>query len=122
MQQPDHIDDILLGAFIDGQLDAANAEVVLAALQEDPDTRERLYQLRRAKDLMKVGFDHVEAPPQATPPPPKSQAFWVGAKRKKTHKTTAITADPSAVRQIELDRGERIKAAVAPSAEPRTAL
>ena len=26
------------------------------------------------------------------------------------------------LRQIELDRGERIKAAVAPSAEPRTAL
>jgi intracellular sulfur oxidation DsrE/DsrF family protein len=72
MQQSDHIDDILLGAFIDGQLDAANAEVVIAALQEDPDTRERLYRLRRAKDLMKVGFDHVEAPPQATPPAPRS--------------------------------------------------
>jgi intracellular sulfur oxidation DsrE/DsrF family protein len=73
MQQSDHIDDILLGAFIDGQLDAANAEAVIAALQEDPDTRERLYQLRRAKDLMKVGFDHVEPPPQATPPAPRSR-------------------------------------------------
>ena len=71
MQQSDHIDDILLGAFIDGQLDAANAEAVIAALQEDPDTRDRLYQLRRAKDLMKLGFDHVEAPAPATPPEPK---------------------------------------------------
>ena len=66
MKQSDHIDDILLGAFVDGQLDTANSEAVITAMENDPGTRERVYQLRRAKDLIKLGFEHVEAPAQTS--------------------------------------------------------
>ncbi len=62
MAQSDYIDDLMLAAFVDGQLDPGNCESVLATVENDSDTRERLYQLRRAKDLMKIGFEHVEAP------------------------------------------------------------
>ncbi len=62
MSQSDYIDDLMLAAFVDGQLDPRNCETVLAELEKNPDARERLYRLRRAKDLMKMGFEHVEAP------------------------------------------------------------
>lgn len=69
MAQSDYIDDLMLAAFVDGQLDPGNCESVLAALESDSDTRDRLYQLRRAKDLMKIGFEHVEAPSHARSAP-----------------------------------------------------
>jgi intracellular sulfur oxidation DsrE/DsrF family protein len=69
MSQADYIDDLMLAAFVDGQLDPVNCESVLAAVEIDPDTRERLYQLRRAKDLMKMSFEHLEAPPLTRPAP-----------------------------------------------------
>jgi len=71
MPRTDNIDDLMLAAFVDGQLDPANCECVLAAVENDPDTRERLYQLRRAKDLMKMSFEHVEAPSH-----PRSAPKW----------------------------------------------
>ena len=69
MAQSDYIDDLMLAAFVDGQLDQGNCESVLAAVENDSDTRDRLYQLRRAKDLMKIGFEHVEAPAHARSAP-----------------------------------------------------
>jgi len=62
MSQPDYIDDLMLAAFVDDQLDPVNCNSVLTAVEKDADTRERLYQLRRAKDLMKIGFKHADAP------------------------------------------------------------
>ena len=65
MSESNYIDDMMLAAFVDGQLDPVNCECVLAAVETDSDTRERLYQLRRAKDLMKMSFAHVEPPSRA---------------------------------------------------------
>ena len=62
MSNSDYIDDLMLAAFVDGQLDPANCDSVLTAVEKDADTRERLYQVRRAKDLIKIGFEHLEAP------------------------------------------------------------
>ncbi len=67
MKQTDYIDDLMLNAFVDGQLDAGNCETVLAAMENDSQTRERVYLMRRAKDLIKVGFEHVESPLPAVP-------------------------------------------------------
>jgi intracellular sulfur oxidation DsrE/DsrF family protein len=66
-RQTDYIDDLTVSAFVDGQLDAAGCENVVAAMELDPDTRERVYLMRRAKDLIKVGFQHAETPCPAKP-------------------------------------------------------
>lgn len=62
MQYNDHIDDQMLGAFVDGELDTAGRGQVLDAMENDQIIRERVYKLRRAKDLMKLGFDNMRAP------------------------------------------------------------
>ncbi|HED18599.1 MAG TPA: hypothetical protein ENI74_03745 [Gammaproteobacteria bacterium] len=72
MPQTDYIDDLMLAAFVDGQLDPVNCDSVLTAVEKDPDTRERLYQLRRAKDLMKISYLHAEAPEHKA----RSAAKW----------------------------------------------
>ncbi|GMQ89396.1 MAG: hypothetical protein BMS9Abin09_0876 [Gammaproteobacteria bacterium] len=79
MQQTDYIDDLMLAAFVDGQLDPVNCDSVLAAVEKDPDTRERLYQLRRAKDLMKISFQHAEAPVHKARSAPKWWGFLPGS-------------------------------------------
>jgi intracellular sulfur oxidation DsrE/DsrF family protein len=75
MKQTEYIDDLMINAFVDGQLDAGNCENVLAAMENDPQTRERVYLMRRAKDLMKVGFEHVESPLPAAPIGKKRRLF-----------------------------------------------
>jgi intracellular sulfur oxidation DsrE/DsrF family protein len=62
MQKLNDIDDQVLEAFVDGQLDPVQCEMVIKALEDDADVRERVYQLRRAKDLMKIGFGSAKAP------------------------------------------------------------
>ncbi|WP_455235423.1 hypothetical protein [Thiogranum longum] len=62
MRPSTDIDDQMLGAFVDGQLDSANCALIIKAVENDPEVRERLYQLRRAKDLMKLGFDNAQPP------------------------------------------------------------
>ena len=52
----DILDDQALGSFVDGLLDAAHSEKIIRAMEDDPEIRERVYQLRRAKDLMRLGF------------------------------------------------------------------
>lgn len=64
MGKIDHIDEHILGAFVDGELDIAGRELVLEAMHNDNATREQVYRLRRAKDLMKLGFEGARA---ATP-------------------------------------------------------
>ena len=68
----ENIDDQMLGAFVDGHLDSAHSETVIKAMEEDPGIRERVYVLRRAKDLMKIGFGKACAPSRMERKP----AFW----------------------------------------------
>jgi len=65
----DEIDDNVLGMFVDGELGDENCEVVLAAMEDDPEIRENIYELRRAKDLMKLGFCSAKAPTRTSVTP-----------------------------------------------------
>ena len=56
------ISDDMLAAFADGFLDEASSETVIAAIDNNPDTRERYRRLRYSKDLMKLGFGKARAP------------------------------------------------------------
>ena len=67
MQDTDDIDNLTLASFVDCQLDAAHKEWVIRAMENDPDVRERVYRLRRAKDLMKLGFGDARTPTQTLP-------------------------------------------------------
>lgn len=62
MKQAEYIDDLMINSVVDGQLDAAHCETVLAAMESDPELRQRVYRTRHAKDLMKVGFGSAEPP------------------------------------------------------------
>jgi intracellular sulfur oxidation DsrE/DsrF family protein len=66
MKDSDYLDDQLLGAFVDDEIDAGNREAVIKAMEADPGVRERIYRLRRAKDLMKLGFGNARAPSSDT--------------------------------------------------------
>ena len=63
-EKVEHIDDQILGTFIDGELDAANQEAIINAMETDLELRERVYRLRRARDLMRLGYG--DAPPPST--------------------------------------------------------
>ena len=67
MRNAEYIDEQTLGTFVDGQLDEANRGLVLEVMENDPAVRERVYRLRRAKDLMKLGFGNARAPTQTLP-------------------------------------------------------
>lgn len=67
MRNAEYIDEQTLGAFVDGQLDEVNGGLVLEAMENDPAVRERVYRLRRAKDMMKLGFGDARAPTQTLP-------------------------------------------------------
>lgn len=67
MEEYDYINDQMLGAFVDNQLDVANSAAVLKAMEENPEIRETVYQLRRAKDMMKLGFGDAHAPTRPLP-------------------------------------------------------
>ena len=62
MQKHDQLDDDMLSAFVDGQFDPANCELVIDAMEKDSSVRERVYKMRRAKDLIKLGFGSAQAP------------------------------------------------------------
>ena len=60
MTKPDDFfDDQALGSFVDGLLDAAHTEMIIKAMEDDPQIRDRVYQLRRAKVLMKLGYADI---------------------------------------------------------------
>ena len=60
-------DDMTLNAFVDNQVDPAMATSIIQAMEDNAEIRERVYQLRRAKDLMKLSFKRARAPVK-TPP------------------------------------------------------
>jgi len=67
MANSDYIlDDQALGAFVDGLLDTAHCDTIVSTMEADPEIRERVYQLRRAKDLMQLGFAEAIAPSKNT--------------------------------------------------------
>ena len=74
MEELENIDGQMLGAFVDGLLDAEHTALVIKKMEDDPETRDQVYQLRRAKDLMKLGFGN------ATPPsgklPAAKPSYW----------------------------------------------
>jgi intracellular sulfur oxidation DsrE/DsrF family protein len=74
METFDNIDGQMLGAFVDGLLDDEHSALVIKAMEDDPEIKDQVYQLRRAKDLMKLGFGNATAPSgkqQAAKP-----SFW----------------------------------------------
>ena len=66
MKETDKVDEVTLTAFVDNQLDAANREAVIKAMDEDESVRQHVYELRKAKDLIKLSFS--EATPSKTCP------------------------------------------------------
>ena len=74
MEKFDNIDGQMLGAFVDGLLDDEHAALVIKAMEDDPETRDQVYQLRRAKDLMKLGFGNATAP--SGKQPAAKPSFW----------------------------------------------
>ena len=74
MEKLDKMDDQILGAFIDGHLDPEHSEIVVKTMHDDPAIREQVYQLRRAKDLMKLAFNDARAPSGRQPA--GNPSFW----------------------------------------------
>ena len=62
MSKSNKIDEIMLASFVDGQLDAENREAIINAMDKDEDLRERVYNLRRTKDLIKLSFGNEKPP------------------------------------------------------------
>lgn len=62
MEYFDKIDSLILGSFVDGELDSEHYATVIKAMHKNAEIRERVYELRRAKDLMKLGFGTASAP------------------------------------------------------------
>lgn len=56
------IDDMTLNAFVDHQTDPHTAEKIIRAMEEDTEIRERVYQFRRIRDLMKLSFKDARPP------------------------------------------------------------
>lgn len=83
MKHDEPIDGALLSAFVDGALDGATRAMVIKAMEEDPEVRARVQELRRAKDLMHVGFLDARAPRRdphkLSAPRRRTQQFAVAA-------------------------------------------
>lgn len=56
MKKPKKIEETMLTAFVDGQLDTEDSEAIIKAMDDDENLREQVYKLRRTKDLMKLSF------------------------------------------------------------------
>ncbi len=65
--QNENWDDATLSAYIDGELDAARQNAVLAAMEHNKALSERICRLRRTKDLMRTGYGSA-VPPQREQP------------------------------------------------------
>lgn len=64
--ESDTIGDVMLSAFVDDQLDGANREAIIKAMDTDEDLRDRVYNLRKIKDLIKLSFGDA-TPPRVAP-------------------------------------------------------
>ena len=67
MQPKDELDELTLNAYVDGQLDPELERVVLNAMDSDPQVRDQVHALRRAKDWMRSGFADAESPQASLP-------------------------------------------------------
>jgi len=65
MNEKEYFEDQVLAAFVDGVMDAEITESIINAMDKDLDVRERVYKLRRSKDLMKLAFGSACAPSTA---------------------------------------------------------
>jgi intracellular sulfur oxidation DsrE/DsrF family protein len=68
MQTLDPIDDSMINAFVDAQLDAELRQAVIEAMEIDPDVRERVRLARRARDLFRAGYSNAEPPSHSREP------------------------------------------------------
>ena len=62
MKKSDNIDEVMLGAFVDGELDTDNCKTIIEAMDEDDILRDRVYDLRKTKELMKLSFGDISTP------------------------------------------------------------
>lgn len=62
MNEHEHIEGQTLGSFVDGELDAAYSQFIIETMKQNPEVLHRVNQLRRAQDLMKLGFGHEQPP------------------------------------------------------------
>lgn len=76
MKQDEYPDEQTLGAFVDGQLDAAVSESVLESMEHNEQVREQVYRLRRSKDLIKLAFGDAQAPSRLPAPAVVRQPLW----------------------------------------------
>ncbi len=67
-------DDATLSAYIDGELDAARQNAVLAAMEHNKVLSDRICRLRRTKDLMRTGYGSAMPPKQSEHP--RHKAPW----------------------------------------------
>ena len=56
MSESNKIDEIMISAFVDNQIDADNRAAIIKAMDNDDELREQVYQIRKAKDLMKIAY------------------------------------------------------------------
>lgn len=56
MSNSNNIDEVMISAFVDNQVDAENREAIVKAMDEDPELRDQVYRIRRAKDLIKLAY------------------------------------------------------------------
>jgi intracellular sulfur oxidation DsrE/DsrF family protein len=62
MKETAPIADQTLASFVDDALDVIGRAQVIAAMEEDRVVRDKVYRLRRAKDLMQLGFASARSP------------------------------------------------------------
>jgi len=67
------LNELTLNAYVDGQLDTELERTVLSAMESDPEIREQVCQLRRAKDWMRTGFADAQPGDQ---PLPRYKKHW----------------------------------------------
>jgi len=73
MNATSSFDDQILNAFVDGQLDIETSESIINEMDKNASVREHIYQLRRAKDLMRLGFSNPPLSFDVTAPIEKSR-------------------------------------------------
>jgi len=74
MKENEYLDDQVLAAFVDGVIDAEITETIINSMDRDMDVRERVYKLRRSKDLMKLAYGSACAP--SNTPSNKKTSLW----------------------------------------------
>jgi intracellular sulfur oxidation DsrE/DsrF family protein len=74
MHNINELDDQVLEAFVDAQLDAQTCEIIINEMHNNPQIREHVYRLRRSKDLLKLGFATATAPSEKQKR--NADSFW----------------------------------------------